>query len=99
MQTKEILSSKNSKQMKPQSCPETNTANSRLVQAIGGFQEKLCAYNERRRVNLKSSLADFVYLIQKPSRGHYNFCIFIAQMNAVTPQLLNQIIKIHETEL
>ena len=42
---------------------------------------------------------DFVCLIQKPSRGHYNFCIFIAQMNAVTPQLLNQIDKIRETEL
>ena len=42
---------------------------------------------------------DFVYLIQKPSRGHYNFCIFIAQMYAVTPQLTNQINKIRETEL
>ena len=49
--------------------------------------------------NLKFCLADFVYLIQKPSRGHYNFCISIAQMYAVTPQLLNQINKIRETEL
>ena len=29
------------------------------------FQEKLLAYNERRKVNLKFCLADFVYLIQK----------------------------------
>ena len=63
------------------------------------FLDKVCAYNERRRVNLKFCLADFVYLIQTPSRGHYNFCIFIAQMYAVTPQLLNQINKIRETEL
>ena len=37
MQTKEILSSKNSKQMKPQSCPETSTPNSRFVRTKGGF--------------------------------------------------------------
>ena len=60
---------------------------------------KVCAYNDRRRENLKFCLADFVYLIQKPSRGHYNFCIFVAQMYAVTPQLLSQINKIRETEL
>ena len=99
MQTKEILSSRISKQTKPQSCPETSKANSRLVRAKGGFLKKVCAYNDRRRVNLKFCLADFVYLIQKPSRGHSNFCIFIAQMYAITPQLLNQINKIRETEL
>ena len=37
MQTKEILSSRNSKQAKPQSCPETSTANSRLVRVEGDF--------------------------------------------------------------
>ena len=37
MQTKEILSSRISKQTKPQSCPETSKANSRLVRAKGGF--------------------------------------------------------------
>ena len=31
----------------------------------------------KRRVNLKFCLADFVCLIQKPSREHYNFCIFL----------------------
>ena len=60
---------------------------------------KVRAYNERRRVNLNFCLTDFVYLIQKPSRGHYNFCIFSAQMYAVAPQLLNQINKIRETEV
>ena len=60
---------------------------------------KVCAYNERRRLNLKFCLTDFVYLIQKPNRVHSNFCIFIAQMYAVTPQLLYQINKIRETEL
>ena len=84
---------------KRQSCPETSTANSRLVRVKGGFYEKVCAYNDRRGVNLKFCLADFVHLIQKPSRGHYNFCIFVAHMYAVTPQLLNQINKIRETEL
>ena len=98
MQTKEILSSRNSKQTKPQRCPETSTANSRLVRAKGGFLE-VCAYNERRRVNLKFCRADFVYLIQKRSGGHYNFCVFIAQMCAVTAQFLKQINKIHETEI
>ena len=37
MQTKEILSSRRSKQTKLQSCSETSTANSRLVRAKGGF--------------------------------------------------------------
>ena len=46
--------------------------------AKGDFQEKSCAYNERQRVNLKFSLSDFVYLIQKPSRRHYNSLIFWA---------------------
>ena len=41
MQIKEILSSRNSKQTKPQSCPETSTANSRLVRAKAGFLEKV----------------------------------------------------------
>ena len=38
--------------------------------------------------NLKLCRADFVYVIQEPSREHYNCCIFIAQMLAVTPLLL-----------
>ena len=59
----------------------------------------MCNDNERRGVNLKFCLADLVYLIQKPSRGDYNFCTSIAQTYAVTPQLLNQINEIRETEL
>ena len=82
MQTEEILSSRNSNQ----SCPETSTTNSPLVRAKGGFQEEVSAYNERNRVNLNFCRAHFVYLIQKPSRGHYNFCISITQTYAVTPQ-------------
>ena len=31
----------------------------------GGFLEKLCAYNERKRVNLKFCHVDFIYLIQE----------------------------------
>ena len=38
-------------------------------------------------------------MVQKPSREHYNSCIFIAQMSTVTPQLLSQIDKIRQTEL
>ena len=64
-------------------------ANSRLVQAKGGLQEKLRVEEERKRVDLKFSLADFVYVIQKPSRGHYNSCIFITQLQTVTLQLLS----------
>ena len=37
MQKKEILSSRNSKETKPQSCPETSTVNSRLVRVKGVF--------------------------------------------------------------
>ena len=85
--------------MRPQSCPETSTSNPRLVQAEGGYSEKVCASNERRWDNLRFSLADFVCFIQKPSRVHYNFCISIAQVYVVTPQLLNQMNKIGETEL
>ena len=51
--------------MKPQSRPETSAANSYLVQAKGGCQEKVCTYNERRWVNLKFCLVDFVYFIQE----------------------------------
>ena len=28
----------------------------------------------------KFCMADFVYVIQKPSRGHYNSCTFVTQM-------------------
>ena len=63
------------------------------------FIRRLGAYGKRRRVNLKFDLADFVYVIQKPRRGHYNFCIFIAQLQTVTLQLLNQINEIRETQL
>ena len=37
IQTMEILATSNSKQIFPQSCPETSEANSRLVHAKGGF--------------------------------------------------------------
>ena len=92
MYRKEFLSTSNSKQIKPQTCPETSVANSRLVRAKGGFEEKLCAW-EGRRVDQKFYVADFVSVIQKPSRGHYNSCIFLAQSLVVTLQLLNQITK------
>ena len=59
----------------------------------------VCAHNERRRVNLKFGLGHFVYLTQKPSRGHYNFSTFIAQIYAVTAQLLNQVNKMPKIEL
>ena len=41
----------------------------------------------------------FCLFDKKPRREHYDFYISIAQMYAVTPQLLNQIDKIRETEL
>ena len=42
------------------------------MQAKGGFEEKLYAYKERSGVNLKFSLADFIYLIQKQSCSYNN---------------------------
>ena len=36
---------------------------------------------------------------RKPSGGHYNFSTFIAQIYAVTAQLLSQINKMPKTEL
>ena len=63
MQTEEILSTSYSKQTQPQSCPETSTANSRLVRPKGGFYEKLDAYNKVRRADLKFCLADFACVI------------------------------------
>ena len=101
MQTKEILSSRISKQTKLQSCPETSTANFRLVRAKGGNLEKVCACNERRRrrVNLKFCLADFVYLIQELR----SVCVYLSNKYAkiVMPsaRFLNQINRIRETEL
>ena len=59
----------------------------------------LCVYNERRRVNLKFCVADFVYVIQKASRRHYNSCICSIQMLAVTPQVINHVNKIRQAEL
>ena len=40
-------------------------ANSRLVRANGGFEDKLCAYSEKRRTNLMFYAADFSYLTQE----------------------------------
>ena len=47
------------------SCPETNMATSRLVQAKCGFEGNFCADNEERKANLKFDLANFVYLLQE----------------------------------
>ena len=79
MQTKEILSTSNSKQTKLQSRPETIMANSHLVRGREVFKGSYVLKMREERVNQKFSLADFVYVIQQPSRGHYNSCIFIAQ--------------------
>ena len=99
MQTKEILSSRNSKQTKPQSYPETSKANSRLVWAKGGFLEKVCAYNDRRRVYLKFNLADFVYLIQELRSDCVHLSNKYAKIATPSSRFLNQINKIRETEL
>ena len=99
MQTKEILSSRNSKQMKPQSCPETSTANSLLVRAKGGFYEKVCAYSEGRRVNLKFCLADFDYLIQELGSDCVHLSNRYAKVVMPSARFLNQINKIRVTEL
>ena len=99
MQTKEILSSRNSKQTKLQSCPETSTANSRLVRAKGGFLEKVCAYDERRRVNLKFCHADFVYLIQELRSNCVHLSNKYPKIVMPSAPFLNQIKKFRATEL
>ena len=55
----------------------------------------------RRKKKGKSKVLSqgFVYVIQKPVRGHYNSCMYIAQMYTVIPQLLNQINEIRQTKL
>ena len=91
IQTKEILSNRNSKRTKPQSCLETSTANSRLVRATGGFWEKVCAYNERKWVNLKFCLADFVYLIQELRSDCVHLSNKYAKIVMLSARFLNQI--------
>ena len=61
----EIFATNNLKQKSRKICHKTSSGNSSLVQAKGRFQEKLSAYNERRRVNPYFCRADFVYLIQE----------------------------------
>ena len=59
--------------------------------------DHLTVYNERGRLNLKICLADFVYLIQEPCRGHCDSLVFkscIIDNN----KLLNQISKICQAE-
>ena len=73
---KQNVSTTKSKQIRPPKLPQTSRANSCFVQAKGGIQEKVCAYNERRTVNLTFCLADFVYLIQITSSRRYNTQVF-----------------------
>ena len=82
-----------------QSCPETSTTNSHLVRAKGGFLEKVCASNERRRVNLKFCLADFIYLIQELRNDCVHRSNKYAKIVMPSARFLNQINKIRETEL
>ena len=85
--------------MKPQSCPETSKANSRLVRAKGGFYEKVCAYNKRRGLNLKFCLADFVYLIQELRSACVHLSNKYAKIVVPSARFLNQINEIRETGL
>ena len=78
---------------------ETSKANSRLVRAKGGFQEKVCAYNGRKRVNLKFCLADFVCLIQELKSDCVHLSNKYAKLVMPCARFLNQINKIRETEL
>ena len=72
--------------------------NSRLVRAKGGFSEKVCAHNDRRRVNLKFCLADFVYLIQELRSDCVHLSNKYAKIVMPSARFLNQINKIRETE-
>ena len=74
-------------------------ANSPLVQATGGFQEKVCAYKERRRIYLKFCLADFVYLIQELRSDCIHMSNEYVKIVMPSARFLNQINKIRETKL
>ena len=69
-------------------------SNSQLVQAKDGFQEKSCAYNERRRESLKFSLPDFVYLIQELCGDLFYFKSLNPKITCLLSGSLNQINKI-----
>ena len=70
LQTKEILLTSKSKQTYPQKLPQNQQGNFLPCASECVLAEKLCACNERGRVNRKFCLADFAYLIQNPSRRH-----------------------------
>ena len=59
----------------------------------------MCIKRKKKGNSIKFSLADIAYVIQQPSRGHYNSCIFIAQLQTVNLQLLNQINKTRHIEI
>ena len=58
----------------------------------------LCAYNERRWVNLKFYLADFVYLIQELRSDCVHLRNKYAKIVMPSARFLNQTNKIRETE-
>ena len=72
-------------------------SSSQLV--VRGSSEKLCAYNERRRVNLKFCLADFVHLIQELRSNCSHLSNKYATIAMSFARLLNHVNKIHQTEL
>ena len=59
MQTKEILSTNNSKQTKAQSCPETSAANSRFVRAKGGFLREVMCLTRKKKGKSKALSGQF----------------------------------------
>ena len=63
------------------------------------FKERVRAYNERRWVNLKFCLADFVYLIEELRSDCVHLSNKYAKIAMPSAWFLNQINKIRETEL
>ena len=60
---------------------------------------KLGACNERRRVNQKFCLADFVYLIQELRSNSLLLSIKYTTIAVPSARLLNNVCKILQTEL
>ena len=65
MQTKEILSSRNWKQMKPQSCHIFPVENSRLVRVREIFKRSYVLIKKEGKGKSKSSISRILFMIQE----------------------------------
>ena len=87
-QTKEILSSSNSKRTKAQKLPGNQYGKLSPCARLRWF---LTDCNERRRINLKICRVDFIYFIQKPSIDRFIWALFMGELQCLLLGFGNQI--------